>query len=965
MFKKHIYACAASISIALSAVASTILLSSSNPATNAFTEPDNTFRPICQPVSQSQFRAHKSPVQAAPAKEDEGATTSLATPRVLPATDIQPASYTANWSAVDNAEGYLVFPRIIHTADGITPYYIVNTTFDKITEGSTGSPVLPQYVINSMDDYMEATGWLCRIPLQAGGALGLTNRFLDTYGNSLLQSPTLDLSGASGNVDISLRYLAQDVDMFQVSMYQIRPDGSVSLRATKMIYTGEEYDVWKDVSFTLGGGTSSAMLVILLPETTRGTIFLDSLNMSQQLDEGTRYIVPGATLQTEATSIRVETPDAVVGDTRSYSVQAYRIEEDNVIYSTESNSIIVGADSDEVPEELVTPAPALDAVNGSQFTARWEPVAGANAYDVQLYRRHTSNGNETTTIINENFDRIQVGTTDLDYPRAMHLDGYDRLDDFTAVPGWEVFQGFYVDGAVGILGYWNMLGVGCYMKSPVFDLSADSGKMTLSLKVGSDYYNQGATVYLAHDNPETGGIIYDDMLPLDEMEKGFHSFSTVFTKGRKDSYFVFYPYGYGVSYFDDILVTQNVPAGTHDTAISHRTTSECSVTMTVPTVNPADEYYFTVRALYIDAKNIEKTASEPCDMIKINGLQPTTYYSGKVVDTNGDYIANATVTLTAPGVSAPLHAVTNQWGLFRIENISRADVEYTATVSAQGYRTARVAGITFTDLQPVADALFTLRAADGNSIEIGIPTAPDANGPLCLQYNNSDTETIYSADALGLPAGTVIRSVAYDGYCLTDKEVTYEIALRMANDTGSDTFDTPAPKVGQATEPFWSGSVTLNRKGTQALPEELLSFSNENGFEYTGGALRVSLSARATRNSEFYFFNDATAPGTSICRYWSRGAEGEWKVNTSGRPVVRLVCDLPSGITETVILDNGYTVRPVSGGLQINAPSPCTVSICSVSGACVASVSLTANETLFVPLAPGLYIAGHTKIAIK
>lgn len=890
----------------------------------------------------------------------------LETPKVLPATGITLDGYTANWSSVNMAEGYLLYPRTIHVADGMEPYRIIDADFSGISEGSIDKPVEPTYTVYSLDDYIKEPGWLVRLPLMAKGALGLTNRYMQSYGNSLLQSPTLNLSGASGNVDVRLRYMAQDVDMFQVSMYQVNANGSVSLRATKMVYTYEEYNQWKEAEFTIGGGTASSLLVILLPETTNGTIWLDELEMSQTLAEGTRYIVPGATITTEANSTYVATPGTGPDDSRSYSVKAYRTAAGQNIVSKESNSIVVGADSDEIPQELATPTCGTPEINGSQFTLSWDKVAGANAYEVCVYRRHESQGNERIAVIDENFDAIRVGTDDLDHPRLMHEDGYDRLDEFTNVPGWEVFQGFYVDGAVGILGYWNMLGVGCYMRSPVFDLSADNGNMTLSLKVGTDYYEQGATVYLAHDDPETGATVYDDILPLNEMSKGFHPFTTTFKNGRKDSYLVFFPYGYGMSYFDDILVTQKLPAGISDTQVSRRVTNATSVTLTVPAVNTADDYFCCVRALWLDTTDNERVASTPTAEIPLEGLTPATYYTGKVSDTEGNGIAGATITLTADNTPA-VSARSNRWGLFRVENISNSEAAYTAAVSAPGYRTAVKTGLTFESLAPITDAEFTLRAANDGSVEIGHPTEAARTGALYLRYNNSDTETVYTAEDLAIPAGSKILAVAYDGYCETEKEVECTINIRLANDASGALYSEASPQIDYSSDPFWSGSVKLNAIGSADCPDELLHFDNEEGFIYTGGALRVGLQSRATRNSDFFFLVDATHIGRSIYRYWARSTEGEWKANEAGMPVMRIVYEAPDGIISTTVAGTAadYSARGMRGAIELTASANCSVEIYNVAGIRVATAHLREGETRTLNLSPGIYMAGRSKIIVK
>lgn len=893
----------------------------------------------------------------------------LARPTVLPASDISLTGFTANWSAVENATGYIVNPKVRRVSDGLSPRYLLNADFNTITEGTIENPVPPQYSVYSLDDYVPQSGWLVRLPYFAKGCLGLSNKLMSSYGNSLLQSPTLNLSSANGVVNAKMRYLAQDVDMFQVNMYQVYADGRVALRATKLVYTDEEYNEWKDLEFTLGGGTASSMIVVILPETTSGTVFFDDMTFDQMLDEGTMYSEPMASVTTTATSVRIDTPDAVESDSFAYSVTAYRnLGEGKVIYSDASNEIVVGNNSDEQPESLAAPTVKSTSVDGGRFTATWDPVEGANAYRVDVYRRHYSNGLESVDIINENFDGIRVGTTDLDHPRAMTMDGYDRLDDFTKVPGWEVFQGFYVDGAVGILGYWNMLGVGCYMRSPKFDLSADGGKMTMNISVGSDYYNQGATVYLAHEDEETGAITYDDILPLDEMEKGFHDFTKQFKNGRKDSFFVFFPYGYGVSYFDNIRVSQQLPEGTHDYQVSTRTLNSLSTTLQVPDVNPSDSYFYTVTALWIDNNDLEKVSSEPSAATPIEGLQPTLVFSGKVTDMDGNYIEGATVSLISSDETKRLYtAKANRWGLFRIENIALSDGAFTPSAKADGYLSAIASPVKF-EGNNITDAEFKLRkAASDTETEIGLPTGYSPFGAVYLQYNNSESETVYPADAIGLPKNAKIKSVAFDGYCDSEKDVTYRMELYLEN-CGDELPDATAftPRALENMTRFASGTRKIEKKGSQEQPEELVAFTNDEGFEYTGGNLRVRMASKSNKTNYVYFLVDASRQGLSMYRNWSSAESDVWKPNTDGMPVMRVNYEVNPGSVDSVTDGaSALIAEGLKGAIRFTASEATTVDVYSVEGLRVATLSVNAGTETFTGFAPGLYIAGGSKVLVK
>ncbi|MDE6297991.1 MAG: carboxypeptidase-like regulatory domain-containing protein, partial [Muribaculaceae bacterium] len=600
----------------------------------------------------------------------------------------------------------------------------------------------------------------------------------------------------------------------------------------------------------------------------------------------------------------------------------------------------------------------------------WNAVKGANAYRVDLYRRHISNGFESYDVINENFDGIKVGTTDLDRPRAMSEDGYDRLDAYTKQPGWEVFQGFYVDGAVGILGYWNMLGVGCYMRSPEFDLSGNDGKMTMNIKVGSDYYNQGATIYLAHENKETGAIVYDEMFPMDEMEKGFHQFTTQFTKGRKDSFFVFYPYGYGLSYFDDIRVSQQLPAGESVIKVSSRNANGTSVSMTVPDYVEGDEYFYTVTALWIDNNDILKVESAPSAENKLEGLVKTTVFSGKVTDADGNGVANATVRLVNNASPDKIvSATTNRWGLFRVENIGDFESSFTPLASAPGYLTGMASTVSFKNGEAVEDVELRLRPSNSeNEVEVGIPTRYAGAGAVYLALNNSESETLYPASVLGLPSNAIITAISYDGYCDTAKDVNYKMEVYLQNTEDEEVGEGATPK--DEMELFASDTKKIIKGGSQELPVELMRFENQGGFKYGGKNLRVLTSSRSNKsNNSIYFLMDATQPNSSVYRYWGSSESNNWKVNAAGMPMMRIEYGLDMSGVDGFDANNGndYGVKATGGEgtIAFEASAPCAVKIYVPSGMCVGTVALEAGKTVVSGFAPGIYIVAGNKIIVK
>ena len=120
---------------------------------------------------------------------------SLAAPEALSASNVTAAGFTANWNAVDQAEGYLVTVSKVLTLKEDKNMVVASEDFSAFKEGTVTAPVYPS-LNEYLDKYTNESGWYANAHLYAQGLLGLAP-FSETSPASLL-SPVLNLASNDG-----------------------------------------------------------------------------------------------------------------------------------------------------------------------------------------------------------------------------------------------------------------------------------------------------------------------------------------------------------------------------------------------------------------------------------------------------------------------------------------------------------------------------------------------------------------------------------------------------------------------------------------------------------------------------------------------------------------------------------------------------------------------------------------------
>lgn len=208
-------------------------------------------------------------------------------------------------------------------------------------------------------------------------------------------------------------------------------------------------------------------------------------------------------------------------------------------------------------DEKVTVLPAED-ITATGFTARWESLAGATCYQVNVYEPVTITEAGKYTLLEENFNLVNAGTQLEPYFPEENLDEnfiyFCFSDDFdwTYTPDWWAYWGVFARGMVS----------GAIIQSPYMDLTANDGKFEVEICVQG---YQGASVVI---------ISYGSTIEKQEVfleQTGENWITLEFTNGIHDTYITYTDNGIAddpegnyaacFDFLDDFRVMQDYKVG--------------------------------------------------------------------------------------------------------------------------------------------------------------------------------------------------------------------------------------------------------------------------------------------------------------------------------------------------------------------------------------------------------------------
>ena len=212
------------------------------------------------------------------------------------------------------------------------------------------------------------------------------------------------------------------------------------------------------------------------------------------------------------------------------------------------------------------------------------------------------------------------------------------------------------------------------------------------------------------------------------------------------------------------------------------------------------------------------------------------------------------------------------------------------------------------------------------NVQVGTSTTDSQNTPLCLNYKNSETETIYTKDLIDLPAGAIIHKIVFRGYN-SRETLTTHVSAWIENTT--DGVFSGAPETSYSVPvdgmtQIYDGDYTFELKGESDNLVDMLVFELAEPFKYTGENLRVVVRSSSDLFKMIYFDADNNVDDASIMRRTDDGvlAEQSWSLQ-SAMPVMTLQVEKELTVLSGKVVSSkdqsaieGAQVKLVSGNVE-------------------------------------------------
>lgn len=197
----------------------------------------------------------------------------------------------------------------------------------------------------------------------------------------------------------------------------------------------------------------------------------------------------------------------------------------------------------------------------------------------------------------------------------------------------------------------------------------------------------------------------------------------------------------------------------------------------------------------------------------------------------------------------------------------------------------------------IVDAVISKEAPEA-VYEVGTPDGTQTYAPLQTSYENSESETVYTADELGLQPGQKITKLVYRG------ESDYGIELNSLKVWLQNTDATEPADTFLTTDSMtavYDSAYTIPVGGDYNAYVDLLTLPLQQPFTYTGGNLRVRLRHSASKYSTVYFIRSSSDGNAIYHRAINADDLDAARVNTTYKPVVTLYVESePVAITGKV-----------------------------------------------------------------
>ena len=251
-----------------------------------------------------------------------------------------------------------------------------------------------------------------------------------------------------------------------------------------------------------------------------------------------------------------------------------------------------------------------------------------------------------------------------------------------------------------------------------------------------------------------------------------------------------------------------------------------------------------------------------------------------------------------------------------------ASVEFQFTPRKNGEFAAKLVVDGGVQIERTATITVAAEEVIGEAV-VGNCTTTANDIPLQLNYYNSQSEIIYPADLLNIPAGTELKSITFLGYknAYSNKAISSDLKIWMEN------TDATSPK---QEEWYQSETMTQVYADTYAVADVIGSSSDhqpvikvtfKTPFVYTGGNLRVTVMSSAEQYSTTNFEVDGDHAALAAIRYADGALTG--KMTLKPLPVTVFGFDKEASVFSGVVTsaaDNavveGAEVKLVSDNVE-------------------------------------------------
>lgn len=268
---------------------------------------------------------------------------SLEAPTALAATDVTTSSFTANWTAVPDADTYTatLYKTITLTEDSDTE--ILNEDFAGITKGSFDLIGLPSKDPDNLDAYTHTPGWYASTYAFGGGSLVLWPMF----GTAFFVTPSLDLSGNGGVVFVDFTAAAGDSGKYKTGE-KVTVDLLTQANNETTVLESAEIELdegaFKNYGTMFTKGVKGSFIRFSYGGTSE--VHFDDVVITQKTKAGDKVRTVAQQVETTGLSAKF-TYEPAANTEYSYKVFASvntitAVGMDDVVYSGASNEIVVG-----------------------------------------------------------------------------------------------------------------------------------------------------------------------------------------------------------------------------------------------------------------------------------------------------------------------------------------------------------------------------------------------------------------------------------------------------------------------------------------------------------------------------------------------------------------------------------------------------------------------------------------------